>query len=124
MNKGNSFKGITMTDVAVGISVPKGSDIEFHVEDVNMTRGRTFFEEREEPGLVEKLGLPPDTDHQLLVGLIEQLITIPVADEQTRLETIKSTKIWSFIEKSANASSIIQGLLAVSAIALGAPSAS
>lgn len=112
-----------MTDVDIGISVSKGSDIEFHVEDVNMTRGRKFFEERDEPGLAQKLGLPPDTDHQLLVGLIQHLITIPVADEQTRLETIKSSKIWSFIEKSANASSIIQGLLAVSAIALGAPSA-
>ncbi|WP_262020276.1 hypothetical protein [Pseudomonas sp. Pse35] len=121
MKTGNIFRNITLTDVDVAVSVPKGADIDFDMEDVTMTRGKTFYEERDEPSLVEQIGLPSDTPPELLVDLVQKLANIPDSQQATRFDMIKKSKLWSFIERSANASSIIQGLLAGTAAAFGAP---
>ncbi|NUT73561.1 hypothetical protein HNO86_00750 [Pseudomonas sp. C1C7] len=108
---------IRMIDTDVGVSLRKGSNLEVEMDDVVMTRGRTLFEERDTPSLAQSLGLPEDTPAEEVVRVIRALQVIPNEQTSERIEALKGSSIWTYIERSANAATVIEGLFAVAAYA-------
>ena len=111
------MSNIRMIDTDVGVSLRKDSNVEVEMDDVVMTRGRTLFEERDAPSLAQSLGLPEDTPAGEVVSVIRALQVIPNERTTERLEVLKGSRIWTYIERSANAATVIEGLFAVAAYA-------
>jgi len=112
-----NLRKIQMVDVDVGISLRKGSDAEVDMDDVSMTRGGTLLVERDEPSLAQQIGLPADTPPELLADVIRDLRKIPDLQTGERLAALKTSPIWTFIERSSDATTVIQGLFALAASA-------
>lgn len=117
------IKNMNLTDVGVGVSLPKGSNADLKMDEITMIRGRTLVEERDAPNFVQSLGLPPDTPPEFILEIIRELRERPDLLEHEKVEVVKSSKLWSFVERSSSATTVIQGILALTAAAFGIPSA-
>lgn len=109
------IKNMNLHNVGVGISLPKGTDIDLKMDQVTVIGGGAFLEERDEPNLVESLGLPPDTPAEFVLEVVRELRGNPHLQGQEKIESLKNSNLWSFIERSSNVTTVIQGVLALTA---------
>ncbi len=90
------------------ISVSHGTDVEY-------TRGKIIGSEngvieRDPPSFLEMLGLPADTPFDALLIALMTLRDRPEAPLEEKTQALKTSKIGPYLQHSANAATVVQGL--------------
>ncbi|WP_252088775.1 hypothetical protein [Pseudomonas sp. MWU13-3659] len=115
---GNTFNG-----VGTAVSVPHDADAELDFTDNNLINCKSAIVQRDPKGLVQELGLPADTPIEDILAVLRTLQAMNGATHEDKVESVKQSKLWAFIERSANVTSVIQGLVALGGMAVGFPAA-
>ncbi|MNH32161.1 hypothetical protein D3C76_644840 [compost metagenome] len=104
------IKDAIVEDCNIVFDVSHGSNVDIHVEGGTFQNFGKFFNERDPMALYNHLGLPTDTPPALVHELLQQLIQRSGSSEPVE-ETVKSSRLWGYVEKTANSSSILQNLI-------------
>ncbi|MCW8278952.1 hypothetical protein IMF27_28390 [Pseudomonas sp. PCH199] len=115
--------GNTFQNVDTAVSVPHGTDAELIFSNNDLINCKQAIVQRDPVGLVQSLGLPADTPVHEIITVIRTLQERKDAAEEEKLEAIKKSSLWPFIERSANVVTVIQGLITLGGLALGIPAA-
>lgn len=115
---GNTFRG-----VGTVLSLPHGSDAEIKFTDNDSKNCINGIVERDKPSFLNALGLPPDTPADAVLEVIKTIRAAPEASQEEKLEVIKKSKIWTYVERSSSAITVVQGLIAIAGTAIGIPAA-
>jgi hypothetical protein len=73
--------------------------------------------ERDPPSILATLGLTPDTPLNDLKAVLFALRDTPEGEPQLRERAIKASRLWGYVEKSANAATVLEALVSVSCTA-------
>lgn len=118
-----SVEGNTFINVKTALSYSIDSETIIDFKNNYMNGVENAIVERDAPGLVQSLGLPADTPAEIVLEVIRLLRDTKYSTPDEGVAILKESKIWSYISRSANATSIISGLLALASTALGIPAA-
>ncbi|WP_460163629.1 hypothetical protein [Pseudomonas sp. S2_F03] len=113
---GNTFEGFQ-----TAVSVAHGSDAEIKFTDNNLKNCINGIVERDKTSFLDGLGLPQDTPVDAVLEVIQALRVDPAAGEEKRLATVKASRAWAYVERSSNAITVVQGLVALAASGIGIP---
>jgi len=105
------FRIGTVTAVKCGtvISVPKDSDMDFALGEMNLTDCNIGFEERDYSSLAQSVGLPPDTPPELIIELVHDLRN-PTGVAEDVTETVKRSRLWEYVQRAGDVASVIEKL--------------
>jgi hypothetical protein len=123
MSKGNSgrsrivlTKNSVISKCLVGVSVGQAADVKIAglIEHCN-----TAVLQRDSHSLVELLGLHPETPVEELIAVINALRENPNASDVEMVQVIENTGVWGWIQRSADAATAVQGVIALAKSAVG-----
>lgn len=106
-----NVNGLWISNCDEAVSVAHGTDLE--IEGVNFVIqncGKGIVE-RDPPTLLEALGLPLDTPHEYVKELLSSLLGIPEKDVPSKEQAIKASRLWVYIQNSANSMTVLQALM-------------
>lgn len=112
-----TMKGCTINGAGTVFDLPGNSGIELNMEDTALFNVQTFMNERDPASLHQRLGLPDGTPHELLKELMLEFVRQASNSEVSKEEIIKSSRLWSFVQHAANATSVLSNLVAMGAAA-------
>lgn len=115
--------GNTFENVGTAVSVPHGADAELIFKDNDLIDCKNAIVQRDQAGLVRGLGLPTDTPIEEILSVLRIIHEKMGAPDEEKVEAIKESSLWPFIERSANLTSVIQGVIALGGLALEVPTA-
>ena len=107
--------GCVFSNCGTAISVPKGSAMSIDMVDTQIIDCGVGIEERDEPSLAQQIGLPADTPTGDIIEVIRLLKLHPAEDKSAMLETLKRSKLWAYVERSANVLTVLQILFGLGA---------
>ncbi|WP_322614239.1 hypothetical protein [Pseudomonas sp. BIC9C] len=103
----------TISECGGGISVGSG-DVEINLIESNINKCEVAILQRDPAGAFAALGIPADTPHELFAEVLAALRKKEAASHEEKAQVVRSSRFGSFIQNSANAATIIQGLAALS----------
>jgi len=111
----------TFINTGTVFSVNGGGGADISIDDLVVENCVRFLEERDPPNLLKSLGLPDNTPPDYVVDVINALRAQSESTYEERMNTIKESKLWPFFERSSNVMTVLQGLFALAASAVGIP---
>lgn len=120
-----TIEGNTFINVGTAVTYSLDSDSIIDFKNNNLHGVKTAIEERDPPGFVQTLGLPADTPIADILDVVREIREKRVAtsDAASGVEFLKQSKLWPYIERSANIVTVISGLFAFAAASMGIPTA-
>jgi hypothetical protein len=106
--------GGSITDNVVGFSVPKGSDLSLELTQVATRGNGTFFEERDEPSLFEKLGVPEEHRHEFL-ALIKVLATKGTNSREAVQREVEQSTLRTLLGDAVDITTLVSNLTTIGA---------
>lgn len=110
------LSGNTFEKCGAALSVAHGSDAEIKFTANNLINCHSGIVERDPMSLLATLGLPQETPIEYLKEVLLALKVIPEGDNKARESTVKASKLWAFVENSANSATIFETLIAISPV--------
>jgi hypothetical protein len=108
------MSGNTFEKCGTAVSVAHGTNAEIKFTANNLINCQAGIVERDPVSLLATLGLPQDTPIEYLKQVLLALKAVPEGDIKQRENTVKESKLWAFVENSANAATIFEAIVAVS----------
>lgn len=105
--RGARIKNCSFVGGDVGISVDPYSAQTLEVHDGKFIGVRKGIEFRDPPSLFQKLGLPSDTPKDLVIDMLKGVVSCP---QEMREQALKSSGLFSWLNKSARAVADLQKL--------------
>jgi len=105
-----SAKNLTIDNCGIGISMPADANAEF--DGLVITNTQRAIELRDPPGVLQQLGLSPETPADLVTEVLRFLEQpgVPVEEKQA---FFSSSRITGFIAGAGNLASVFSALLSV-----------
>ncbi|WP_095190002.1 hypothetical protein [Pseudomonas sp. Irchel 3E19] len=107
-----NFTDCHIIDCGTGIEVTHGSDVEM-TGSMRIINCEKAIVERDPPNVLEALGLPPNTPPAYVKKVLLALQEVPAADAVSKEKVIKKTQLWSFVQNSSNAVTVLQALISI-----------
>ncbi len=111
----------TFINAGTIISLHNGAQADISINEITMENCVSLLEERDPPGVLQKLGLPPETPVNYLLDVVKALRSQSESTFEERMTTIKGSQLWPFVERSSNLTTVLQGLFALAASAFSTP---
>ena len=103
----------TISECGGGISVGSG-DVKINMNGSDIEKCGVAILQRDPAGAFAALGIPADTPHELFAEVLAALRAREAASQEEKAQVVRGSRFGSFIENSANATTIVQGLAALS----------
>lgn len=106
-----NLKNVTIANCGTGISAP--ADATINADGLQIFRTALAIELRDPPGLMQRLGLPPNTPPDLVIEALA-LLKQSEAPVPQKFEALKESRLTKFVEGTgvvANLATIGQALL-------------
>lgn len=113
--------GNTMIGVSTGLSIPANSSAIVDFTNNKLIGVQTAILERDEPGLLESLGLPADTPTELVIEVLRAIKERKIDTAEEGASYLKESKLWTYIERSSNSASVIGAIVSFASVVIGIP---
>lgn len=110
-----------MIGVSTGLSIPANSSAIVDFTNNKLIGVQTAILERDEPGLLESLGLPADTPTELVIEVLRAIKERKIDTAEEAASYIKESKLWTYIERSSNSASVIGAIVSFASAVIGIP---
>lgn len=107
-----NFTDCHIIGCGTAIEVMHGSDVEL-TGSMRIIGCKKGIVERDPPSVLEALGLPLDTPPAYVREVLLALRDIPATDVSSKETAIKASNLWSIVQNSSNALSVLQSFISI-----------
>ncbi|WP_456254862.1 hypothetical protein ACP3PM_20575 [Pseudomonas iridis] len=108
-----TMNNVTIADCGGGISVGSECD-ELNMTGVIIERCETAIVQRDSAGALSALGIPYGTPREFVSEVIDLLRQKQTATDEEKKAAVSASRFGALMQNSANATTVIQGLVALS----------
>lgn len=107
------LKNVRIDNCGIGISAPK--DAQIHADGLEITNTRRAIELRDPPGLLQLLGLPPETPPQYLIEALKLLEGSHTLPPEQRIDRLRESSLIKWLGVTADLTGLGTTLLSAQA---------
>lgn len=96
----------------------EGENVEITAENLVIRDCGKGIVQRDPASALAALGLPADTPRDAVREVLFALRSIPQTDPDARMKKLKSSKLWDYVQNSANTATVIQTLITLGPVVI------